>query len=239
MTDIHCHIVYAIDDGCENLDDSLKLGYIGKENGIDRICATPHFTPYSRYDEFIAVRNSHIEMMNSEFSDSGLDLSVCPGAEIFLSDWIYSADDLEELTLNGSGYVLCEYSLKSMDPQKCIEYAEEVLAMGYKLIIAHPERYKTFHENPFVSEVLLKMGVLFQVNSMSLAGFGSEEEKLAAEKYVLDGSAVAIGTDSHRPYWRANDFKNHRRNFDSAITDDIIERLTVTNPEKILADEKL
>ncbi|MGP1543850.1 MAG: CpsB/CapC family capsule biosynthesis tyrosine phosphatase [Candidatus Fimenecus sp.] len=237
MTDIHCHIVYAIDDGCENLDDSLKLGYIGKENGIDRICATPHFIDYRRYDEFIAIRNSHIEMINSELSDSGLDLSVCAGAEIFLSEWIYSVGNLDGLTLNGSNYTLCEYSLKSMNPEKCIEYAEEVLSMGYKLIIAHPERYKTFYEYPFVPETLLKMGVYFQVNSMSLAGYGGEEERLSAEKYVLDGSAVVIGTDSHRPYWRANDFKNQKKEFSASITDDIIEKLTVINPEKILSDQ--
>lgn len=239
MTDIHCHIAYGIDDGCENLDDSIKLCYIGSENGIQRICATPHFTDCRGYDEFIAVRNSHIEMINSEISDSGLDLSVCAGAEIFLSDWIYSVNNLDGLTLNNSDYVLCEYSLKRIDPEKCIEYAEEILAMGYRLIIAHPERYKTFYEYSFVPEALLKMGVYFQVNSMSLAGYGGEEERLAAERYVLDGSAVAIGTDSHRPYWRANDFENQKKSFGSAITDEILERLTVINPEKILANEKL
>ena len=43
MIDLHCHILYDIDDGAKTKEDSAALLHTAAQNGIKAIIATPHF----------------------------------------------------------------------------------------------------------------------------------------------------------------------------------------------------
>ena len=43
MIDLHCHILYDIDDGAKTKEDSAALLHTAVQNGIKAIIATPHF----------------------------------------------------------------------------------------------------------------------------------------------------------------------------------------------------
>ena len=43
MTDLHCHILPGIDDGARDVETSIALLSMEKEQGVDRIVFTPHF----------------------------------------------------------------------------------------------------------------------------------------------------------------------------------------------------
>ena len=70
---------------------------------------------------------------------------------------------------------------------------------GYTPVLAHPERYKYYHEEKHTLEHLRENGCLFQLNWMSLSGrYGSHVEKQA--RYILQQHWVDfIGSDLHRP----------------------------------------
>ena len=43
LTDYHCHILPGIDDGAQDIDTSLGMIEIMREQGVERLIATPHF----------------------------------------------------------------------------------------------------------------------------------------------------------------------------------------------------
>ena len=47
MIDLHCHILYDIDDGAKTKEDSAALLHTAVQNEIKAIIATPHFNDYS------------------------------------------------------------------------------------------------------------------------------------------------------------------------------------------------
>ena len=42
MIDIHAHILPGIDDGAEDMYDTLEMARMAADSGVDRIIATPH-----------------------------------------------------------------------------------------------------------------------------------------------------------------------------------------------------
>ena len=43
MIDIHCHALYGVDDGADDLDESRAMIRHAKSQGIDGIIFTPHY----------------------------------------------------------------------------------------------------------------------------------------------------------------------------------------------------
>ena len=57
MTDLHCHILPAIDDGAKNAKVSMELLQMQNDAGITDIVCTPHFNPDSQnLEDFIDKR---------------------------------------------------------------------------------------------------------------------------------------------------------------------------------------
>ena len=44
MIDCHCHILPNIDDGPQEVDESIEMAKIASRDGIEKIIATPHIT---------------------------------------------------------------------------------------------------------------------------------------------------------------------------------------------------
>ena len=42
MIDIHCHILPGVDDGAQNLEETLEMCRIAVEDGITTTVASPH-----------------------------------------------------------------------------------------------------------------------------------------------------------------------------------------------------
>ena len=57
MTDLHCHILPAIDDGAKNAKVSMELLRMQNDAGVTDIVCTPHFNPDSQnLEDFIDKR---------------------------------------------------------------------------------------------------------------------------------------------------------------------------------------
>jgi tyrosine-protein phosphatase YwqE len=68
---------------------------------------------------------------------------------------------------------------------------------GYRLILAHPERYLYLHDQYGKIEDLLARGVYFQVNITSLSGYYSKPAQKLAIRLINDGHVHFLGTDCH------------------------------------------
>ncbi len=89
MIDLHCHILYDIDDGAKTKEDSAALLHTAVQNGIKAIIATPHFNDYSAVDEFVAKRDERVKFLREFIGEKGLDIGLGAGAEVFLKTMFF------------------------------------------------------------------------------------------------------------------------------------------------------
>lgn len=239
MIDLHCHLLWDMDDGASSMEKTVQMCQTAVENEIPVIAATPHMTDLRTLDDFLYIRNQKLTELNRFLRAENYPLQVCGGAEVFLNELVFEAEDIEELTLNRSRYLLCEYSLRPFDPDKALLFAEEIIERGLVPIIAHPERYPTFHECPDIVPELHEMGARFQVNADSLTGrLGPAVCDFAAD-LLTNGFADVIATDAHGVTHRKNDYKEMRTMFPSALTPELLRRVTKTVPLCILQNAPL
>ena len=240
MIDLHCHILWNMDDGAETMEKTIEMCRTAVENDISIVAATPHMTDLRQTDDFLYTRNRKITELNRLLNAKEISLRVCGGAEVYLNDWIFEADDeLAELTLNRSRYLLCEYSLRLFDPEKAVLFAEEIAERGLVPLIAHPERYPTFHEYPDIVPELYDLGARFQVNADSLTGRIGENVRDFAVNMLTNGFADVIATDAHGVNHRKNDIQEIQMMFPPVITPEILRYTTETAPLCILKNEPL
>lgn len=239
MIDLHCHILCGMDDGAETLIDSVKMVESAVKNNIDVIIATPHYINYNKRIEFLINRNAQIDLLSEVIEKHKYKVVIGSGAEVFLNGEIFTAGDLDGLTINRSRYLLCEYTLMPFDPDRAIIYAEEIINRGYIPIIAHPERYSTFMKSPSVVNELSDMGCLFQVNAASLSGYGGEDMRRFTAELILRGFADFLATDAHSPTSRNNHILEKALDFPKEITNEQLHRMTCEMPLKVIKNEDI
>ena len=197
MIDIHSHIIYDIDDGAQSLEESVILCRQAADNGFNGIVATPHFVDYRNIEDFVLERDSKLSLLRERLVEEQIGITLYAGAELFLSRGIFSAGDLDELTINNSRYMLCEFPLDRFNVEDGLDEIDELIYRGYTPIVAHPERYFEVRRDFRIIELLLERGVIFQVNADSLAGNLDGTAQKIAVSLVKNGAARFIASDAH------------------------------------------
>ena len=237
MIDIHSHILNNIDDGARDLETSISMCRIAKENSIDKIVATPHVRTMDDVDDFIGLRNERIRILRERLAEESIDVEIFPGAEVFVDDDIFFANDLTRLTVNSSRYLLVEFSFRNLRLRKIYEYLDEIVKAGLVPIIAHPERYEYFQQDYEAVNSLAKNGVLFQLNAASLASLDGRQEFELAYSMAYNGLASFIGTDAHSLVRRPNNLAQMMKYFPADISKSKLEVMLRDGAKAVLADE--
>ena len=95
MTDLHCHILPAIDDGAKNAKVSMELLRMQNDAGITDIVCTPHFNPDSQnLEDFIDKRYRSARYLADYVFRSELPVRLKFGAEVRISPTILDLDFL-------------------------------------------------------------------------------------------------------------------------------------------------
>lgn len=239
MIDIHNHILFDIDDGAEDFDTCVEMCVDAYKNGYTAIAVTPHFFRYKELDDFLFERDEKIETLRRILRNEEIELLVFSGAELFLSDEIFDAENLDALTINHSRYMLCEFPLGPFNVERAPIWVDELIARGYTPIIAHPERYVEFHRNFHIIDELIDRDVIFQVNIDSLTGKNGEEPQNMAIDMVMRKIAKLIATDAHDLRFRHTRIKEKLAEIPDIITEEMIEDCMQINPDKILKNQDL
>ena len=239
MIDMHCHILHGIDDGARTLDEALALCAIAEKQGITGIITTPHFADYDEVGDFIRVRGNRLEQLKIELDAMDSDLEIFTGCELYLDELIFSAPDLDAVTLNNSRYMLCEFSLRDFDCGDALEWIDELIRRGYTPILAHPERYGTFHRTPEYINDFAEKKILFQLNADSLTGDNGRACFALACEMLRNNLADFIGSDAHSAKYRPNDLMNKTKYFPDFIDYDTLEKLLDINPSLVINDKRI
>lgn len=233
MIDIHSHILPGIDDGARTMDESIDIVQELVSQGVTGIIATPHYITDTYYISNKTDNRVLLARLREALLDAGITANIWLGNEIFIDRNII--DLLRQnivSTLGNTNYVLVEFSLNEEYPNY-VDILGNLTEKGYKVILAHPERYSLTQQNYDALEELCNMGVLLQCNVGSFIGqYGKAAEKLAV-RLAKENRIFAMGSDIHhargdKRILRAT--KKIRKYYDAAG----LERVLVKNPSKML-----
>ena len=197
MIDIHCHILPGIDDGSENLTETLEMCRLAIADGITTIVATPHQQDgvYNNSSESI---RKQVDVVKDALKHEDLSLEILPGADVHID--VHTAEMIQQgeiMTINNTGrYFLLEFPAHSIPPNinKIIFH---LLLKNIIPVLTHPERIAEVQDNPSRVYDLVSTGVLSQITAMSLTGgFGRRAQK-CAKTLLKHNLAHIIATDAH------------------------------------------
>ena len=239
MIDIHCHILNGIDDGARDIETSLRMCRIAEQNGIKHIVATPHVNTVDNLDRFLEVRDERLHFLRKQVEINGIKVNLYPGAEVYVDDDVYFAKNLRRLAINGSRYILVEFSFRETSVKKIYSYLDEIVKMGLIPIIAHPERYEFFQFNYDAVNDLVRKGAIFQINASSLASMDVMQEFELAYSMAYNGVATFLGTDAHSVHHRPNNLMEMMHFFPPDISQQNMQLMIHDNAKCVLTDREL
>ena len=239
MIDIHNHILFDIDDGAEDIDTCVEMCIDAYKNGCTAIAVTPHFFKYNKLDDFVYERTQKVKTLRHILEKENIDLLVFSGAELFLSDKIFDAENLDALTINHSRYMLCEFPLGPFDVNRVPLWIDELISRGYTPIVAHPERYVELHRNFHIIDELIDRDVVFQVNIDSLTGSNGPEPQGMAIDMVRRKIAKLIATDAHDLEYRHTRIKDKFKKLPDVITEEMLDFCMNEIPDRILKNKEI
>lgn len=194
-TDIHCHVVPGIDDGSPDAGTSADL--IERMQGWDvsRILASPHVTK-TTFENSPETIGPAMAALRAELSRRGNDIEIDHHAEYRIDELLMDNINRKSLMTLPNDYILIENSF-IQEPWNLEQLVFDLQIQGLRPILAHPERYAYYHSRPKRFEELHNMGLMLQINLLSLAdAYGGREAKIARE-LLRKGLVDFIGTDLH------------------------------------------
>lgn len=196
FVDIHTHILPGVDDGAQNLSQSLELLKRAHCQGTGAVILTPHCR--GRYRNNTGQRLTEIfgqlrQVAEKECPDLELYLGCEVGYELDVSEKIA---DGTVLSLNGTQYVLLEFQQGSFR-SRILDGVLEVLNFGYVPIIAHAERYEAFRKYPKLADEVIQLGALIQLNADSVLGKCGFGIKRYCHKLLKAHLVHFVATDAH------------------------------------------
>ena len=205
MIDIHSHILPGVDDGVKTLASSIELIRELSRSGVTGIIATPHYVSETRY---VSRRDNNLRLLE-EVKLALLAEQI--NVEIYLGNEIYIDPKIAKMigqgivsTIAGSRYILVELPLNKSYPSYK-DILVDLLDMGYRVILAHPERYEIIQTSYDVLLELHSLGVLFQCNLGSVMGKYGIEARTVVKRIMKDSLVFAFGSDAHHchgvDYW--------------------------------------
>ena len=206
MIDIHCHILPGIDDGAQELNDSLEMARQAQSQGITQIVASPHHKNGS-YDNDLQDILTEVNLLNKEFIREGIDVEILPGQEVRIYGEMEEDLDVDLLTVNNTGvYMLIEFPSSHL-PRYANKLLFDLQLKGIVPIIVHPERNREIMEDPSKLYRLIKEGSLSQVTASSVTGRMGKKIKKFSLDLLSHNLAHFIASDSHNTTTRPFDLR--------------------------------
>ena len=238
ITDIHCHILPGVDDGSSGLDESIKMIYLAKREGIENIILTPHYHE-GRKVASRPEREAAFKRLKDQLERLGVTMNLYLGNEVFSHEGMCDGLRSGEIaTMNGTRYVLVEFH-PSYDLARIKRGIYELLQGGFFPILAHIERYETIVRHPEEAYELHEMGCLFQVNSHTVTD-GSFGMKRFFNNLMKEELVSFIATDAHRCEGsRAPKIAKCAKYIEKKYGQEIAKTIFEINPARLIAGQEI
>ena len=233
MIDMHCHLLYGVDDGPKQIEESVKMLKSAAEQGVTDIILTPHYRRgMFKFDKELVLE--HKVALEAKAQEIGINLYL--GTEFHVNgDIIEYLDGGRCLTLAGSEYVLTEYEYGT-DYSYIFQMTHTLLRYGYIPIIAHVERYGCLVKNPKRIEELQEIGALIQINAGAVVGEEGWNSKSFCQKALKHGWVDMVASDSHGIKKRVCYMEDAYDYISEKYGEKLAYKLMIKNPKKIIGE---
>lgn len=191
MIDLHCHILPGVDDGSLDLRDSLAMGRQAVNDGIERICATPHI----RHDHDVRIEEvaGRVEEVNAALCHESVPVTVLQGGEVAETAVEgLSKEELERVSLGEGGWILLEPAPGPLSDTLVARVAH-LAERGHRALIAHPERHVSADMYERIA-ALIANGALVQAT----ADFFLREHTADGMRMLAEAGLVhVLSSDAH------------------------------------------
>lgn len=225
-TDIHCHIVPGVDDGCPDVETSVNVLSAMSELGLTRVICSPHVTEAS-FENTRQTLQPAYDSLKAAADKAGLgDMLVTYGAENRIDELMLQHFNDGTLITHPNNFVLIENAFVQ-EPWNLETLIFDLQVKGLQPILAHPERFAYYLQNPARYQVLHNV-IPFQINVLSIAGYYGRTIKKTAETLIEKGMVDYLGTDIHglrhtdciAEYLKSSDARRHRKALADVIRND-------------------
>lgn len=235
--DIHTHILPGIDDGASDRAMAVQMLSLAYEQGVRTLIATPHAS--MRYHTSADRVRELCSALEQEFRTvSGQEIRIFPGQEIFYrNDVIDSLADGKLMTMADSSYVLMEF-MPGEDYSAIYHAARNLSLNGYRMVLAHAERYKTLRTEEHLDE-LLHLGVYIQMNVCSAAGSWFDRDVRWCRKILKEQKVHFIGSDMHNLSGRRPAYSQTVQWMQKHLDSDYIQEICYGNAVRMIKNERI
>ena len=241
MIDLHCHILPRVDDGSGGMRETITILEKAVDAGIDTICFTPHYAE-PQYLNTKSQNQEVLEQVRARVNNQNIQLKLLLGNEVFIRPDIQNLLENGEIsTLADSQYVLIEVPMFQELAQEVVQkMLNDVKQKGFKVVIAHPERYTYIQKNP--NKLLEYFGddVFFQANYGSIIGVYGRDAQKTIKKLLNDKVIHYFASDVHhrnRCFYDA--FNEIKKKMLKIVDKDYFEILTEINPRLVIENKNL
>ena len=215
LLDIHSHVLPGVDDGAKDLEESIELLKMMRQQGITHVLATPHFYASSDgLDEYRARVGYAFGQLKAAADSASLPY-VMLGCEVLYYSCIGRSESVYNFCIDDEFF-------------KDIEDLRRNL--GITPIIAHLERYHKFPNYKKLLKFLAENEIPAQINASSLF---SREYSKTVNKLIKKQLVDFIGTDAHsvakRPPMMQPALEAIKKRFGAEYSDEFI-----SNSQKLL-----
>lgn len=196
FVDIHSHLLPGIDDGAKDIQQSIELIQKMASYGIKNFITTPHVLGdvYPNSSETIKIKLQ--EVKEALHQNNILDINIEAAAEYMMDEQFSALLEKGDILTLKDKYILVEMSYFS-PPINLFEILFQIQLKGYKPVLAHPERYVTYHKEYKVYQKLKTAGCLFQLNLLSLTEQYGKGVQKTTEMLLNENMYDFVGTDTH------------------------------------------
>ena len=195
-SDMHSHLIPGIDDGAQDMDQTIAMLAKFESLGYKKVVTTPHIMTDS-FPNNPEIILSGLEKVKNEIKKVGIEIEIEAAAEYYFDETLMPKIKNKELLTFGDNYVLVEFAFHS-PPQFLDQLFFELKTHGYRPVIAHFERYLYYLGKIDKAEKWRSEGINIQINLNSLFGQYGPEVQKQAEKLIDEGQFDFVGTDCHR-----------------------------------------
>ena len=239
MKDIHNHILFGIDDGSDNLEESIKIIRNAVENGYTDLILTPHFRKKQGYTCNNKDKKMYFEQLQNELFKNDITINLYLGNEITVDEYFFHyLESGEIMTLCNSRYFLLELPFTGAF-KGLTNLIKKLKSMGYVPIIAHPERCCGYKIDDYIK--MIKDGALLQADSGSINGKYGDKVKIRIETMLKRHMIHFIGSDIHHDMGTSYDRIN--RTFEKIVSltknEQMAKELTDDNIAKVIKNEEI
>jgi protein-tyrosine phosphatase len=238
LVDLHCHLLWALDDGVETPEEALAAARLLASLGFTDAAPSPHAVPDLPSHDAARCEARRADLA-ALLVEAGVPLTLHRNAENKLDeDFLARADGEGRRGVGPSQrWALVELPFRGGVPA-LPDLVFRLRRKGVLPLFAHPERCPEF-ERPGRAEEVVRLGGALQLNVASLIGLYGRSARKLAESFVDQGLYAVGATDLHHPEGAEEWIPEALDVLEKRVGRPEFEKLMSSNPRHVLAGEEL